>query len=81
MTKSMRDDLTQLKLLLEFFTKNANKDIHHPEVVDWATNEWLKRSGNVFRDPDRGIRQLHQKGYLVKVAKGVYRYNPNAVKK
>jgi hypothetical protein len=71
---------SQLELLMEFFKNNPNRDIPHPEIVDWATTEWKKRTGNVFRDPDRGIRQLHQKGYLIKVKKGVYHYDPNAVK-
>ena len=67
---------SQLDLLLEFFKQHPNKDITHPEIVDWATQEWKKRTGSVFRDPDRGIRSLHQKGYLIKVHKGVYRYDP-----
>jgi hypothetical protein len=62
---------------MEYFKKNPNKDIPHPEIVDWATKEWLKRSGKVFRDPDRGIRRLSQDGLLIKVAKGVYRYDPD----
>ena len=72
---------SQSELLMEFFKNNSNRNIPHPEIVDWATIEWTKRTGNVFRDPDRGIRQLHQKGYLIKVKKGVYCYDPNAVKK
>ena len=71
----------QLDLLMEFFYKNPNRDIAHPEIVDWATKKWKKKTGNVFRDPDRGIRQLHEKGYLVKVRKGVYRYDPKAANK
>ena len=38
-----------------------------------------KRTNKAFRDPDRGIRSLHQKGYLIKVKKGVYRYSPNQI--
>ena len=68
--------MTQESLLLEFFQNNPNRDIHHPEIVDWATAEHLKRTGNIFRDPDRGIRKLHQNGHLQKIAKGVYRYDP-----
>lgn len=75
------DDVTQRGLLIEFFQQNPNRDIPHPEVVDWAIQEFLKRTGKKFRDPDRGIRQLHQNGYLVKVKKGVYRYDPSLVKK
>ena len=69
---------SQIDLLMEYFKKNSNRDISHPEIVDWATSEWKKRTGKVFRDPDRGIRYLHQKGYLIKVKKGVYAYDPNS---
>lgn len=73
----MRDkNITQLDLVKEYFIKHVNKDIHHPEVVDWVTAEWKKRTGNVFRDPDRAIRSLYQKGFLIKVAKGIYKYDP-----
>lgn len=44
-------------------------------------SEFLKRTGRVYADPDRGIRKLHQNGYLVKIAKGVYHYDPAFVKK
>lgn len=71
--------ISQLDLIMEFFKANPKRDISHPEVVDWVTNEWQKRTGKVFRDPDRGIRSLHQKGYLQKIAKGVYRYEPEIV--
>jgi len=66
---------------MEFFQQNPNRDIAHPEIVDWALNEFQKRTGKVFRDPDRGIRKLHQNGYLIKVAKGIYRYDPDLVQK
>jgi hypothetical protein len=71
--------VSQLELIKEFFISNPSRDIHHPEVVDWVTAEYKKRTGEVFRDPDRGIRLLSQKGFLIKVAKGVYRYDPNLV--
>ncbi len=70
---------SQLDLIMEFFNKNPNRDIPHPEVVDWVVKEWHKITGKVFRDPDRGIRSLHQKGYLQKISKGVYRYDPDFV--
>jgi len=70
---------SQLNLLLEYFKKNQNRNISHPEIVDWATKEWLRRTGKVFRDPDRGIRRLSQDGLLIKVAKGIYRYDPDFV--
>ncbi len=62
---------------MEYYRANPNRDIPHPEVVDWATEEYLRRVGKVFRDPDRGIRKLHQEGLLIKVGKGVYRFDPD----
>ena len=35
-----------------------------------------KRTGKVFRDPDRMIRSLAQRGFLIKISKGVYKYDP-----
>lgn len=71
--------MTQLDLIKEYFIQHPNKDISHPEVVDWATNEWKKLTNKVFRDPDRAIRSLAQRGFLIKVAKGIYKYDPNFV--
>jgi len=71
---------SQMDILLEYYKKNPNRDIKHPEAVDWVTKEWKRQTGKVFRDPDRGIRKLHQNGYLMKIKKGVYRYEPDFVK-
>ncbi len=68
--------ISQIELIAEYFKLHPNIDISHPEVVDWAVNEWNKRTGKVFRDPDRSIRLLYQKGFLIKVSKGVYRFDP-----
>lgn len=70
---------SQRALIFSFFKENAHRDIPHQEVVDWATREHLKRFKTVFRDPDRAIRMLHQLGHLIKVKKGVYRYDPNHI--
>ena len=69
----------QKDLIVEFFRKNPNRDIKHPEVVDWVVSTYKKRTGSVFRDPDRAIRHLAQSGFLIKVAKGIYRYDPEKV--
>lgn len=75
------EKINQQGLLMEYFQNNPNRNISHPEIVDWTTAEYLKRTGKIFRDPDRGIRKLHQEGYLVKESKGVYRYDPSLVKR
>jgi len=66
----------QKDLIIEFFVSNPNRDIKHPEIVDWVVATYKERTGNVFRDPDRAIRQLGQSGFLIKVAKGIYKYDP-----
>lgn len=71
--------VTQMDLVKEFFTKNPNRDIKHPEVVDWLMEQWRTRTGEVFRDPDRAIRMLAQEGFLQKISKGIYRYEPEHI--
>ena len=64
-----KKNISQIDLLKEFFIANPNRDIAHPEVVDWVISEYKKRTEGVLRDPDRGIRTLAQKGFLIKVKK------------
>lgn len=71
--------MNQTDLIFEYFEKRPLEDIPHAEVVDWATEEWKKRTGEVLRDPDRAIRKMFQNGKLIKVSKGVYKYDPNSV--
>ncbi|HLD15109.1 MAG TPA: HNH endonuclease [Candidatus Nanoarchaeia archaeon] len=80
MAKS-KEELSQADLIMEYFKKHPKRDIKHPEIVDWVVAEYKKRTGEVFRDPDRAIRKLSQEGQLIKIAKGVYRYDPDFVNK
>lgn len=80
MTKK-QDNISQSSLIMEYFQSNPKKDIPHPEIVAWAMKEFFKRTGRVFADPDRGIRKLHQDGYLIKIKKGIYKYDPSLVNK
>ena len=68
--------ISQEGLIFSYFERKPNRDVKHPDVVDWATAEWQRITGEVFRDPDRAIRKLHEKGLLQKIKKGVYRYDP-----
>ena len=66
-------------LVLEYFKNHPNQELSHGPVVDWATEQYLKEHPNPPRDPWRVIRQLHQKGQLIKVKTGVYKYDPDHV--
>jgi len=67
------------ELVQEYFQQHPNTDIPHGPVVDWVTEQWrLQGSETPPRDPWRMIRRLHQEGWLIKVRKGVYRYDPES---
>jgi len=70
---------TVRELLLEYFQKHPNQELKHGPVVDWVTEQWLQEHSLPPRDPWRSIRALHQEGILIKVKKGVYKYDPNVV--
>lgn len=66
-------------LIMEYFQMHPKQDLKHGPVVDWVEEQWLKLHGRKPRDPWRAIRKLHQEGKLIKVRKGVYRYDPDRV--
>jgi len=68
------------ELLIEFFKSHPNEDMPHGPVVDWVEERYLKIYNKKPRDTWRSIRNLHENGFLIKVRKGIYRYNPEAVK-
>lgn len=75
-----QDKMVQAKLIMGYFKKHPRRNIEHPEIVDWVVAEYKRRTGKVFRDPDRAIRKLSQEGKLIKIKKGVYKYDPDFVK-
>jgi 5-methylcytosine-specific restriction endonuclease McrA len=66
-------------LIMEYFKKHPKQDLEHGPVVDWVEEQYLKLYGKKPRDTWRGIRRLHQEGILIKVRKGIYRYNPDMI--
>jgi len=78
MVKS-KEEMSQADLIMEYYKKHPKREIPHPEIVDWVVTEYKKRTGKVFRDPDRAIRKLSQEGQLIKISKGIYKYDPDFV--
>ncbi len=68
------------ELIMEYFQKHPNKDLKHGPVVDWVTKEYLKDNPEPPRDAWRAIRKLSEKGKLIQVKIGVYRYDPALIK-
>ncbi|GER92539.1 HNH endonuclease [hot springs metagenome] len=73
MAKSIGD------LIMEYFQKYPKTDLPHGPVVDWVEAQYLKLNGRKPRDIWRQIRKFHQEGKLIKVKKGIYRYDPDYV--
>jgi 5-methylcytosine-specific restriction endonuclease McrA len=70
------------ELIQEYFQQHSNTDLPHGPVVDWVTEQWrLQGNETPPRDPWRMIRRLHQEGWLIKVRKGVYRYDPESARR
>ena len=67
---------TQIEITRDFYAANPNRDIPHAEAVDAIEVAYKKATGKKFRDPDRSIRLLYAEGFLQKISKGVYRYDP-----
>jgi hypothetical protein len=72
-----RQIISQSEFIKSWFQKNPNRDIPHSESKAVIETEWERLTGRRFEDSDRTIRTLSQIGFLIKVKKGVYRYDPN----
>ena len=70
---------TMNELIMEFFMHHPNQELRHGPVVDWVAGQWLREHDEPPRDPWRAIRKLHQEGKLIKVRKGIYKYDPDYV--
>jgi len=66
-------------LIQQYFHMHPNEDLEHGPVVDWVEGQYVKLVGKKPRDPWRAIRKLHEERKLIKVRKGVYRYDPKYV--
>ncbi|MBX0312271.1 MAG: HNH endonuclease [Sulfurihydrogenibium sp.] len=66
-------------LIMEYFEMHPREELKHGPVVDWVEEQYKKLYRKKPRDTWRGIRRLHQEGKLIKVKKGVYKYDPDLV--
>ncbi|MEW6482093.1 MAG: HNH endonuclease [bacterium] len=66
--------------LIEYFKAHPKEDMPHGPVVDWVEARYKQLYNKKPRDTWRSIRNLHESGFLIKVKKGIYRYDPEAAK-
>jgi len=69
MQKSISD------LVMEYFIKHPLQELSHGPVVDWVEKKYVKLYNKKPRDIWRSIRKLYQEGRLIKVRKGIYKYD------
>ena len=67
---------SQTEFVKEWFIKRPNRDISHDESKAGIEDAYFKIGKKRFEDVDRTIRKLAQVGFLIKVKKGWYRYDP-----
>lgn len=68
------------ELVMEYFKNHPDMEINHGPVVDWVEEQYLKENNKKPRDTWRAIRKLYQEGKLIKVKKGIYKYDSSLVK-
>ena len=69
----------QAGIAFEYFLERPDVNVQHDDVVPWIEGMCHRRLGTNCKDPDRAIRKLHDMGLLIKVGKGIYRFEPNAI--
>jgi len=68
--------LTKIDSVFQYFKGNPNRDISHTEVREWINTEYKEKTGSVIKHFDRKIRNLCERGMLIPVREGIYRYEP-----
>lgn len=71
--------ISQEEFIFEFYRNHSHQDLKQDYVVAAVTEEWKKLYEKPLAEPDRAIRRLYEKGKLIKVGKGIYRYDPDYV--
>ena len=64
-------------LIMEFFMNHPKQEFKHAPVVEWVTGQYLQERGKQPQDVRVAVRDLHRNDELIKVRRGVYKYDPN----
>ena len=68
--------ISQIEFVRSYFLQRPMVVISHAQAKSDLENAYLTVMGKRLEDSDRAIRKLHGDGFLEKVAKGKYMYNP-----
>ena len=68
---------SQLEYVRDYFKSKPNEEIQTTKAKAYIEKRYLTETGKRFEDPDRAIRTLHQKGEIIKIRQGLYKYDPS----
>ena len=68
--------ISQIEFVRSYFLQRPMVIISHAQAKSDLETAYLTVMGKRLEDSDRAIRKLHGDGFLEKVAKGQYMYNP-----
>ena len=68
--------ISQIEFVRSYFLQRPMQIISHGQAKEDLETAYLTVMGKRLEDSDRAIRKLHGDGFLEKVAKGQYVYNP-----
>ena len=69
--------ISQIEFVRSYFLQRPMQIISHGQAKEDLETAYLTVMGKRLEDSDRAIRKLHGDGFLEKVAKGQYMYNPD----
>jgi len=68
--------ISQIEFVRSYFLQRPMQIISHGQAKEDLETAYLTVMGKRLEESDRAIRKLHGNGFLEKVAKGQYMYNP-----
>lgn len=75
MSKTVRD------LVVEYFAARPGDAVRQADVATWVMREYEREHGRPCMDPWREVRRLCQKGTLIKLKKGYYKFEASMVER
>jgi hypothetical protein len=70
---------SQKDFVLSWFKARPGEEIPHTKSKTEIEVAYFDEYGKRLEDSDRAIRSLCDEGYLIKVGKGIYKYDPDLV--
>ena len=67
------------QLILDFFINHPNTEFRHAPIDEWVTAQYVieNEGSSPPQDVRRAVRHLAQIGRLIKVRRGIFKYDPD----